>query len=268
VPRSRFHPDESAKAGDVEEGEWDRLGFHTDPPWEEGALGPGLEALANGLKEARKIYEATCNDYGGRQGAARALQAVRDFVGFVHFDAHAALPPLRELIDALKELDRGRIPAILQKVPVAVRPRSSAWEEIRDDAAAAAELLHRSGLKLPRACKRVADQLERAGLRLPGRDPSITGRTVRAWRRDLYNRGYGTSRHADLLSSDSPENPIVTLIASGLAPPIVLDELARLARDLDPTLDPLSTHVWNALQVLQRLETASRSAKNVDKPPS
>jgi hypothetical protein len=125
-------------------------------------------------------------------GVLRFLEAFPE-IGLLDLDT-----PLRALLRGLLSLDHGAVEPMLEPRPTRGRPVQVTWLLFRAHAAAAAELAKRAGCTLPDACDFVAERLDRAGYRLPGRGDhsTITGSTVRAWRREVLTSRTETSAAA------------------------------------------------------------------------
>jgi hypothetical protein len=159
-----------------------------------------FDMLREGLVEAEKLYDETIGRSGGRIAAQLALEVVNDFV---RHSMPGVVTPLLVLSQALKELDGGVTPPILERAKVHSRPVSTAMERLREHAAIAAELLIRSGLKSPLACDYVAKRLGKMGYRLKGRPDRqvITCNTVKGWHKQYCKKGHQNTWSCWLLES-------------------------------------------------------------------
>jgi hypothetical protein len=134
-----------------------------------------------------------CGTESERQGAKIALEAVLHFLDLFRSIGEGDVP-LRVLLRGLESLEFGAVEPILQpRKTHGGRPIHLQSALLRGYSAGAVELAQRSGRTLVEACDFVADQLDAAGYRLPGaRGPgTITGATVRAWRREALWRESG-----------------------------------------------------------------------------
>jgi len=140
------------------------------------------------LRRGRVIYENTSQ----RKGAKIQLEAVLKFLQvFRQTGICQGDMPLRALLRGLESLDLGAVEPMLQpaKKPAGGRPVNLQSVVVRAYAAAGAELARRGGRTLPKACDLIADQLDTAGYRTTAaHGGTITGATVRAWRREARER--------------------------------------------------------------------------------
>jgi hypothetical protein len=151
---------------------------------------PDLTAIASAFLDLRRfLSEAwTIYEHDPRQGAKAALSAVLAYLE--SFPGAWSLTPLTNLLRDLDSLDRGSAPRMLKPRKPRGRPVALHVLLSRGCAAGIAEALHRDGDPLCAACEFVATELDAAGVRLAGRSDRnrITGKTVRAWRRQALER--------------------------------------------------------------------------------
>jgi hypothetical protein len=141
-----------------------------------------LEKLQKELSFAAEAFQ--------NGGAEQARPSVQIALGVIHaflmtvFGAHdsKALMPLRQLIYARHDLDRGRVGPLLAPQKMSHRPRDSvAKEAFIAIPAACMELLVEGGVARKDAAIQIAHGLSAMGYR-NGRDKPVTAQNVEDWR--------------------------------------------------------------------------------------
>jgi hypothetical protein len=100
-------------------------------------------------------------------------------------DREGLLAPLSHLDISLFSLDYGVADPLLRPRKLKHRPTDPRWALFRGGAAAASQLLIRSGATASEADGWVAKKLDREGYQKPSKtaDPRITGATIKGWRK-------------------------------------------------------------------------------------
>jgi hypothetical protein len=142
----------------------------------------GLMVLRLELAVAADLFERSSPD-ASRSTVQRTLVAIESLLRTT-FGANDPKPliPLRRLIYALHDLDRGTVVPLLAPQKINHRPRDSLLKEgLMAFAAACMELLIESGVRRKDAARRVAKYLHAKGYRST-RDRTITAQNVEDWR--------------------------------------------------------------------------------------
>jgi hypothetical protein len=182
-----------------------------DDPTEARPATGAFAELIRGLAEDRHLYNLAAKAAHAQQPNAAPAQQLKAVARFRRQFATSALRHvvrflndsetlnrcpdilrwgldvhLRELLEALLELEDGRAPEMLRAKPG--KGSSRVESAFKGKVAAMAEMLRRAGEAPKQADDKMAKELREAGYKTPRADGSITGPTVRAWRKEARER--------------------------------------------------------------------------------